>query len=209
MNFISNLKNLPEVFTVGDAVDILSQRYKAPLKALAFLEKQGILLRRNQYAFSQGFDPLIAANLIVTPSYVSFEAALSFYGLIPERTQVILSVVEGRPQIISTPAGNFEYVSQSRALFALGMNLLIDNGKSLAIASPEMALLGTLAKAKLRKETITPTQILNYLVDGLRIDSDDLAKLSVKKMRAMAPLYRNRAPSKLILALSKKEIHDE
>ena len=33
MNFILNLKNFPEVFTVGDAVDILSQRYKAPLKA--------------------------------------------------------------------------------------------------------------------------------------------------------------------------------
>jgi len=211
MDIILSLKNLPLVFTVSDASSILTPYYRAPLKALSALEKRGVLmrLRRNQYAFSQDFDPLLAANLIHSPSYVSFETALSFYGLIPERTHGVLSVVEGRPKTISTAVGDFEYMSQSRTLFALGMNLRIESGKSLAIASPEKALLDTLARANLKTEAITPAQILDYIIEGLRIEREDIAKLSVKKMRVMAPLYRNRAPAKLVAALNEKDTFHE
>jgi hypothetical protein len=205
------LKNLPQVFLASDAASLLAPHYKAPLKALAALEKRGVLvrLRRNQYTFSQEFDPMLAANLIYSPSYVSFETALAFYGLIPERTEIVLSVVDGRPQTIHTSVGDFEYISQSRTLFALGMNLRIEKGNSLAIASPEKALLDTLARANLKTATCSPAQILDYVVRGLRIERGDIAKLSLKKMRAMAPLYRNLAPRKLVIALAQKETAHE
>jgi hypothetical protein len=207
MDIISELRILPPVFSAEDAKSILAIYYKAPLKALSALEGRGLLmrLRRNQYAFVHDFDPLQAANLVHSPSYVSFETALSFYGLIPERTEVVLSVVDGRPQTAHTPAGDFEYISQSRNLFALGMDLRINNGNSLAIASPEKALLDTLARAKLKTVTSTPAQILEYVVEGLRVDRDDVAKLSLKRMRRMAPLYRNLAPRKLVNARAQKD----
>ncbi len=89
------------------------------------------------------------------------------------------------------------------------MNLRIENGNSLAIASPEKALLDTLARANLKTATCSPAQILDYVVRGLRIERSDIAKLSLKKMRAMAPLYRNLAPRKLVIALAQKETAHE
>jgi hypothetical protein len=207
MNVIEYLQNLPYVFTAEDAAVILKAHYKAPLKALEALERRGILLRmkRGHYAIAHAFDPLRAANLIHSPSYISFETALSFYGLIPERTELILSVVDGRPMTIQTPVGNFSYISQSPKLFALGMDLHIIQQQTLPIANREKAVLDTLSRANLKTDSITPDKILEYVVESLRVEEADLKKLSIKKMKAMAPLYRNLAPRKLVASLVKKK----
>jgi predicted transcriptional regulator of viral defense system len=203
---IEYLESLPHVFSSEDAAAVLRQYYKAPLKALETLERRNVLVRlkRGHYAFAHSFDPMLAANLIYTPSYVSFETALAFYGLIPERTDLILSVVDGRPLDIHTPVGNFSYLSQSRALFALGLDLQIAPSRVLSIASREKALLDTLARANLRTVSSSPKDLLEYVVDGLRVDESDLKTLSLQKLRSMAPLYRNLAPRKLVAALSEK-----
>ena len=77
---IEYLEKLPCVFTAEDAAAVLKTHYKAPLKALEAMERRGILLRmkRGRYAVAHSFDPLRAANLILSPSYISFETALSF-----------------------------------------------------------------------------------------------------------------------------------
>ena len=96
---------LPPVFSVEDAVFFLKKQYKAPNKALAALEKSGdlIRLRRGLYAFRDSFNPFEAAAKIYGPSYISFETALAHYGLIPERVEQIISVVDGRPNSFSRP----------------------------------------------------------------------------------------------------------
>lgn len=201
---------LPPVFKVDDAIPILATQYKAPLKALHALERQGALwrLKRGTYAFAEGFDPLAAASVLYGPSYVSFETALSYYGMIPERVEAIISVVDGRPAQFSTTHGEFVYHSQSRPLFARGMGLEIKAGQQpVLIAIREKALLDTLALAKLPALQSTPEAILEYVIDGLRIDQDVLLKLSRKNLHLLAPLYRNHAPRKLdeaILSLTKK-----
>ena len=90
-------KELPPEFEVENAFPFLS-KYKDPLKALSQLVKSGhlIRLRRGLYAFSSNFDRLSAAGKIYAPSYVSFETALSYYGMIPERVETIMSVTDKR-----------------------------------------------------------------------------------------------------------------
>ena len=92
MNKLAN--SLSKIFSVEEAKFFLQKRYKAPLKALSAMEKSGeiLRLRRGLYAFSEGFNPLAAACKVHGPSYVSFETALAYYGLIPERVhQIILT----------------------------------------------------------------------------------------------------------------------
>jgi len=190
---------------------VLRHHSHAPLKVLEALERRAVLvrLRRGRYAFARSFDPLLAANLVYSPSYVSFETALMVYGLIPERTELILSVVDGRPLEIQTPVGIYSYISQSRALFALGMDLQITPDRVLSIANREKAVLDTLARANLRTVSAHPAEILAYVIDGLRIEESALEKLSLRKLRRMAPLYRNLAPRKLVVALSERgKVHE-
>jgi len=49
------------------------------------------------------------SNLIYGPSYISLEYALSFYGMIPERTETITAITNKRNKIFSTPVGRFTY----------------------------------------------------------------------------------------------------
>ena len=196
--------SLPPIFEVAEAKALLSPYYRAPLKLLAALEEDHavIRLKRGTYAFVDGFDPLAAASLLHGPSYVSFETALCHYGMVPERVHQILAVVDGRSAAFNTPEGQYVYRSQHRELFALGMTLEVRPHDTLAIANPEKALLDTLSSAKLQAAVSSPRQILEYVTDGLRIDVDVLARLSLKKIDTMAKLYRNHAPMRLAEALA-------
>lgn len=205
-SFIINMLKeiLPPVFEAEDARTLLSSHYRAPLKVLSAMEQEHKVLRlkRGTYAFVDGFDPLAAASLLHGPSYVSFETALSYYGMIPERGEQILSVVDGRATSYHTSVAHYIYHSQHRALFARGMTLEVRAHDTLAIANPEKALLDTLSRAKLQAAPSSPSQILEYVIDGLRVDEDALARLSLKKIREMATLYRNHAPMKLAESLA-------
>jgi hypothetical protein len=205
-DYIEILRDLPAVFNTKDGVGALSPYYKAPLKALESLSRRGILmrLRRGHYALVDSFDPLVAANLIYGPSYISFETALAHYGLIPEATELYISVVDGRPTEMQTPAGIYSYISQSRSLFALGRDLEITPNRALSIASREKALLDTIARANLRSASAHPKDVLEYVIDGLRIEESDLKSLALRKLKQLAPLYRNLAPRKLVTALSER-----
>ncbi len=47
------------------------------------------------------------ANLLYGPSYISFEWALSHYGMIPEGVYVVTSAALERSKCYTTPLGNF------------------------------------------------------------------------------------------------------
>lgn len=198
---------LPPVFPTEEAESLLSAKYLAPNKALEAMEKKGLVtrLKRGLYCVGTDLDPLSIAAFLHGASYLSFETALSHYGLIPERTEGILSVVDGRAAVVNSPIGRFEYLSQSRGLFALGMDLDTSSEIPLPIATKEKAVLDSLARAKLIAKKCSPEDIYRYVNDGLRIDESELMKLSLSRMRKLAPLYRNLAPAKLTLALEAKK----
>jgi predicted transcriptional regulator of viral defense system len=78
------------------------------------------------------------ANVIYSHSYISFETALSHYGLIPESVYQITSASTRKTKIFNTLYGSFSYRSISPQLF---FGYMIDPHSGYIIASAEKALL--------------------------------------------------------------------
>lgn len=103
-------------------------------------------LRRGLYALAPPFQrvrphPFLVANRLVRGSYVSQQAALAHYGLIPEAAPVVTSVTTGRPGRWQTSLGVYEYRHVKTGLF-FGYRLAeISPGQRAFIAVPEKALL--------------------------------------------------------------------
>lgn len=199
--------SLPPEFTLSDAAQLLSPEFKAPEKYLEslVLKHKLIRLKRGLYVLAQDYEPLAAAGAIASPSYVSFETALAFYGLIPERSHSILSVIDGRALEHRVGDLLFLYRSQRRDLFAKGMSSVTLNHRNVLISSPEKALLDTLAEKRLKTAGLLPIDVFRFVCESLRIESDAVVKMSVAKLKAMAKLYRNRAPLLLVQAIEEQK----
>ena len=104
-----------------------------------------IKLARGKYILAHPYrkrnPPLEAiANRLVYPSYVSFERALAWYGLIPEAVPVITSITTGRPHVIENDLGAFRYRHIQPRLF-WGYEAVQIQREPCMLALPEKALL--------------------------------------------------------------------
>lgn len=103
-------------------------------------------LRRGLYALVPPFQkvkphPFVVANRMARGSYVSLQAALAHYGLIPEAVPVVTSVTTGRPGRRETPLGIYEF-RHIRAELFFGYRLVeVSPGQRAFLAGPEKALL--------------------------------------------------------------------
>jgi len=80
------------------------------------------------------------ANRIYDPSYISFESALAYYGLIPESVYGVISATTRRTHVFKTKIGEFEYRTVAPVLF-FGYNIVRYGEKCFKIAVPEKAIL--------------------------------------------------------------------
>jgi len=104
-----------------------------------------IKLARGKYILARPYrkvDPPLEAmaNRLVYPSYVSFERALSWYGLIPEAVPVVTSVTTDRPRVIENALGTFQYRHIQQPLF-WGYEAITYQGEACMLALPEKAIL--------------------------------------------------------------------
>ena len=103
-------------------------------------------LRRGLYALAPPFQkakphPFLVANRMVRASYVSLQAALAHYGLIPEYVPVVTSVTTARPGRWETPLGIYEFRHVKTDLLA-GYRLTdLGGGQKAFVATPEKAVL--------------------------------------------------------------------
>jgi len=107
------------------------------------------LLRRGLYLIAEPYrattpHPFKVANLLVQPSYVSLQAALAYYNLIPEHVPNITSVTVKRPGSYHTPLGWFSFRHIQRALFWGYVQVDVDGPAFVWVAKPEKALLDLL-----------------------------------------------------------------
>lgn len=103
-----------------------------------------INLRRCHYIFSdlEVNESVLfeIANRIYSPSYVSFEMALSYHNLIPESVYGITCASTLKTSTFRTPLGDFIYRTVKPELF-FGYEIIKYDGKSFKIARAEKALL--------------------------------------------------------------------
>jgi hypothetical protein len=199
---------LPPVFSIGEIASFFPGK-DAPKKFCERLVARGLLVRlkKGSYAFKEELDDLVIANYLVTCSYVSFETALSFYGMIPEFVPLVMSVSSSsKHKIFSTPVGSYEYFNQKTELFAAGMDRNVTSGgRALLIASREKALSDTLAR---RSEDYhnKDTGFMEALLSGLRIEARVLMEdFDLLHLEEIASLHWSRAPTLLLRYLKEKK----
>ncbi len=112
-------------------------------------KKQGKLieLRKGFYLLSseiKPFPPLFyLSNILLFPSYVSLQSALSYYGLIPEAVFSVTAVSTRRTRTFSTPIGVFTFRKIKQELFC-GYTKVKFGDFNVLLATPEKALLDTI-----------------------------------------------------------------
>lgn len=109
--------------------------------------KQGVIIRlkRGIYTLNEEdrlihFSRIFIANQLVSPSYVSMEYALSYYGMIPEKVVDVTSVTTKKTVVLNNYLGTFRYQHIKNESFS-GFKVFKDeNGFNLFIAEPEKAI---------------------------------------------------------------------
>lgn len=173
------------------------KEYRQPRNKIQALLKAKDLIRikKGLYVFGEKaqlepYSKEVLANLIYGPSAISLEYALSFYGLIPERVEVITCITNNRNKHFQTPVGCFEYHYMSTVKYSFGITqLAIAKNKYFLIAIKEKALADVLM---LRNERIsTESEMHAHLLENLRIDELYLKELDYKAISILTKLYNN------------------
>lgn len=145
MNYLEFEKAL-KMFPVVSVKDIQKRFPDFDNRRLVEWQQKGYLLKikRGYYCFREKHHGekflQFAANKIYSPSYISFESALSYYNLIPESVFTITSATTKNTANYSTPVGNFNYKHFKPLLF-FGYKLLKEKDFVVKIAEPEKVLL--------------------------------------------------------------------
>ena len=168
--------------------------------------KNGNLTRIKRGLYSDDLigDIEVIANLCYAPSYISFEYALSYYGLIPEYVSTLTSAIYGKKnnKVYKLDNAIFEYNSIPNKVFSKGI-LLKENQKGLnyKIASKEKALCDMLYL----KYPVRSIKDLKYLLfEDLRIDEDELFSLDKDFINEIAPLYHSNTLNTFLKFINKE-----
>jgi predicted transcriptional regulator of viral defense system len=184
MNVLKQIGNIPVDFAT---LATIYGDYKFPKDKIAMLEKNSGLIRikKGLYVVSPEVHHLpvskeLIANHLYGPSYISFEKALSWYNLIPERVYNIRSLTLKRSTKFSTPFGSFEYTTTTKDYFKIGLTQeVINNQYAFIIASPEKALCDMLLYTPgLRIQSLKAMQV--YLEEDLRINLSLLETFNIE-----------------------------
>jgi hypothetical protein len=189
-----------EVFTHDMLASILRQSVSNVNEKIRKMADKGeiVRLKRGVYVWGEELrdgpaDLLAAANMLLVPSYVSFEYALSHHGLIPERVYEVTSATTKPKKVFDTPLGRFSYWTVPLQGYALGLQWLYDDIKGgRLIATPEKALCDTL-RNKRGVGKMSMRRLLEYLVDDLRIEKEDIVQRDVVLIEAVASAYKSAA----------------
>ena len=149
----------------------------------------------------------LLAGSIYGPSYISFEYALSFYGLIPERVTTITCATfdKKKKKQYDTDFGVFTYRDVPVLVYPEEIILKEENNYSYQIATPEKALCDKLY-------TLAPlsnySNLEKMLFNDLRIDEEGFNKLDVNKIEKLSELYRSTNIDLLVRYMRRNKINE-
>ena len=142
------------------------------------------------YETDQNVSAYLLAGSIYGPSYISFEYALSFYGLIPEKVTTVTCATfdKKKKKEYKTDFGVFTYRDIPLLAYPEEILLKEQDNYSYQMATPEKALCDKLY-------TLSPlnnySNLENMLFTDLRIDEEEFNKLDVNKINCLSKLYHS------------------
>lgn len=156
-------------------------KYRKPRDVVSSLlqKEQIVRVRKGLYVFGELWrrhqvSPEMLANLVYGPSMISLDYALAWYGLIPERVDLLTSIATGRSRQFDTPVGRFSYTHLSERRYAFGATIQQSNTGNWLIAEPIKALADKVWTDKHFHPT-SPASYTDYLFEDLRVDEAILA----------------------------------
>ena len=179
------------MLTARTITDGLKKDYKNPKCKLEKMVKQGKYTQ-----IIRGFyetNPKTPGHLLsgfYSPSYLSFEYALSRYSIIPEATYMYTLATYGknRSKEYNTPFGTYSFQDVPKQVFKLGLRIIKEGDYTYWIATPEKALCDQLYSIK----PITNKRYFeDLLFDDLRVYEDSLDDMDVDFISKMAPKYHS------------------
>lgn len=185
------------------------QDYSNPLDKIKRDAKNGVIFRltRGIYETDKNTNPCLLASSILSPSYLSFDWALSYYGLIPEKVMAITSasLKVRKNKTFINKFGRFEYSDISSNVFSEGLTYLESGDYIVKIATKEKAICDSLSKWRVVRNIKDLKELL--FVDK-RIDEDEFASCDFNLMMRLAALY-NKTNLNLLIKLVRKEYTHE
>ena len=183
--------------------------YANPLDKIKRDADKGILIRLTKgiYETDKSVDPYLLASSILSPSYLSFDWALSYYGLIPEKVTSITSATFGnrKNKTFVNYFGRYEYTDIPAKSFPEGLTYLESGEYVVKFATKEKAVCDSLCKWRVTKSI---KELKELLFVDKRIDEDEFASCDFKLMERLAGLY-DKTNLKLLIRLIRKEYGNE
>lgn len=171
------------------------KRYSSPKSKITRMINSKEIIQIKRGIFVDADDDTYSLNsvssVIYGPSYISFQSAMSFYGLIPERVTAITcaSYNKNKDKEFHTPVGDFYYFYIPSKVFPYDTTIMEENGQNFIIASPEKAICDSLYKVRNIK---TEHDLIKLLVEDWRIDFDVLKNLNRESFQFLLPLYEKK-----------------
>lgn len=171
----------------------LAPNYKAPKNKLLSLEQNKKLFKvvRGLYETEKSVSPLLLSSAIYGPSYISFESALSYWGLIPEKVVATTSATFKKNRTKSFDTENFGlflYCDVPSGAFPYEVYIKSENERNFLIAGKEKALCDTLYKTE---PLLSEKHLREYLFENLRIEESELYSSNLSVIFELCDLYKS------------------
>lgn len=168
-------------------------------------------LKRGTYVLAPEFrktepPPWTVAALLLSPSHVSLETALAYYGLIPEAVYQVASVCTQRSRTFNTPLGVFSYHCVPTTAPKAGV-------QAVATPAPFWAFVATPLRAiadmvYLNRAVTWRGDGTDYLLESLRIEEQDLRDLSFDRCAEITEAFRSQRVKAFLQGMRKEFSHD-
>lgn len=186
------IKRGDNVLLTNDIIKNNLQEYSNKNTKICREVKNGNLIKivNGLYETDSNINGYLLAGSIYGPSYLSFDFALSYYGLIPEKVTAFTSATcnKKKKKSYDNQFGTFLYRDVPVSVYPLGVNMIEERGYVYQIATPEKALCDKLY-------TLTPiknmTVLENVLFNDLRIDMEEFHKLNLQGIEEISNFYHS------------------
>ena len=198
---------------MGITTSMLKQRYNAftnPQDKIRRDVLSGALYRINRAVYETDADtePYLLAASILSPSYLSFDFALAYYGLIPERvvsvTSASLNVRKNKTFV--NYFGRYEYSDIPAEAFSEGLTYIGSGEYVVKIATREKAICDSLYKWR---PVNSVRQLKEMLFLDKRIDREVFSSCDFRLMVRLAKLYHRTNLEFLVKLIEKEYCHEQ
>ena len=173
-------------------------QYASPADKLTRMVRDGeyIQITKGLYETDRLTPGYLLAGSIYGPSYLSFEFALGYYGMIPEAVYTFTSATyeKKKKKTFRNPFGTYTYRDVPSRVYSMGLEIIKEGSYAFMIASREKAICDQLYKMG---PVTNYEELENLLFVDLRIDEQELKKINLENLEIMAERYPSRNVKRL------------